>query len=130
MPRREDDRSEGDPYQTTPRIVPRLANETASEYETRRSISHLHQRVDMLFGIIARGNEARQTLAGQVAELVGKLDLIDSIDKRTSDEGEGHGKRIRTLENAEHTKTGRNSVISLIVGALGGFVTRLLFPHQ
>lgn len=129
MPRRDDDRSESDPYQTTPRIVQRLANETASEYETRRSISHLHHRIDQLFIIIARGNEARQTLAGQVSELAGKLDLIDSIDKRTSDEGEGHGKRIRTLENAEHNKTGRNSIISLIVGALGGVVTRFFFPH-
>lgn len=121
--------SEGDPYQTTPRLIPRAPGETAAQYETRSSIHHLHRRVDTLFSIIARGNEARQTLTRQVSELTGALELIERIDKRTNDEGEGHGKRIRTLENNEHNKTGRNSVISLIIGALGGFITRLLFPH-
>lgn len=122
--------SDGDPYQTTPRIIQRLPGESVADYETRKSISHLHHRIDQLFGIIARGNEARQALAGSASRLEAKLDLIEALDKRTGDEGEGHGKRIRMLEAAKDNQIGRNSVLSIVVGALGGFLTRLIFPHQ
>lgn len=106
-----------DAYRTTPR----LPGEPVGSFETRASIGRLHKRID-------DGNERREdmlTILGRIeGDLKSALRRIDELDERTDDK-DGHGKRLRTLEGG----AAKNSGIALVIGAVGGFLTRFIYPH-
>jgi CHASE3 domain sensor protein len=110
MSRRTDDRSD-DPYQTTPR----LPGEPAGNFELRRSISKLHERIE-------DGNTIRDEIHRKVIEIetnTGRAmqDLRD-LDERTNDR-DGHGFRLRKLETGA-------AVLALKIAAIMGGVLILV----
>lgn len=121
---RHDDMSEGDPYQTTPRLT-RRAGEPVEAFETREALLLLHRRIDRLFAIIAQGNGTRDEIAATASRIEGKVDgalaQVGMLDRRTGEDG-GHSQRIRLIENKQAGTDAKIVTAGALMGAGAGWL--------